>query len=242
MSEAILDRVKKLIALGTANKDEHEASTAMALAEKLMQKFSITEEMLKASGPDTSPKEEIRVWEQPLWEGGKNRSQWRNQLAVVLCNYHACVMWTENSTIQIAGRSSDVQTVRYLFDYCESWIDIYSQRYKGNGKGWINNWKLGVVTAITEKLRIARKEARDELIKEHGQKATNAIVKVDNKTAEVRAWYQKYSEENGFVTRAYGKQSVNERARNTGYRDGQKIELGSGPGLKAGYKGLPDKD
>jgi hypothetical protein len=239
MSDEILKKIQALMGMAKSG-TENEAAMAMALVQKLMQKHSITEQML-ASGSETLTAEEIKSWEDPLYTGGKNRSQWRGALAYVICKYHNCEGWTSGGNINIIGRASDVQTVRYLFNYCETYISLFSQQYAGNGKGWLNQYKLGVVKAISDKLEQARKEARAELIKEYGDSAKNAIIKVDENALAVKRFYDKFSVSRNLKQSTFGAQSSDENARNVGYKDGQAIQMGSGNKIGSGTKGLPSK-
>jgi hypothetical protein len=238
MNDEVLEKVKTLLALATSN-NEHEAASAMAQAQRLMEKHNISEAMLSLKITE----EDIKAWDDPLWKGTLNRSQWRNSLAYVLASYNNCVTWTYGPDLRIAGRSSDVQTVRYLFSYCESAIERFSKQYSGNGKGWINNYKLGVVDAIRDKLKEMRQEVRKESIAEFGAEASKAIVRLDSKELATKEWFTKFTTSQNIVPgKTFGKQSTVAAARAAGFKDGQKLDMGSGKaGLTSGSKGLPPR-
>lgn len=235
MDKNILERIQKLLALGTSA-NEHEAANALGLATKLMEKHSITEAML----PVGKPEEEIRNWEDALWKGKQRRSQWRIALAGSLAHASYCEVYTWGSEIRIIGRANDVQTVRYLFMYCEQEIERLSKQYAGNGKGWLMNYKLGCTLAIKNKMDEAQEETRKEMVNQHGKNAVNAIIRLDQKGVATKNWASDYFVQGNFRTRGFGQQSYYGDARSLGYSDGQKINLGNNnSGLNGGPKGLP---
>lgn len=240
MSDQIVEKIQKLLKLGTSD-NEHEAAQAVAQAQKLMEKHNISQAMLTQLSSEEE-EEETRSWEDPLYDSmGTSRSQWRGYLGQTIAKANNSDVWTSGGKIFIVGRGSDVQTVRYLFAYCEKEIDRLSKRYAGNGKGWINNYKIGCVNAIRDKLKEAKTSAREEMIAEDSN-AKNAIVKLDDKSIQIRKEIDNYFNAHNMGTRTYGKQSFSEDARKLGYKDGQKINLGTtGKGLGQGHKGLLGK-
>ncbi len=237
MNDEILGKIKKLLALSKSD-NEHESSQALGLVQKLMEIHNITDAML--SQHSEGDNEDIRSWEDPLHASeGKNRSQWRAQLAMSLAKPNNCEIYTEGPDIKIVGRASDVQTVRYLFSYCEKEIERLSKQYAGNGKGWINNYKIGVVQAIQDKMQESRRVVREEMIGEYGDSAKNAIVKLDNRGLETRRWYENWGKTHLKGPKTFGQQQYHDDARNAGYKDGKKIDLGNGKGLGDATRRLP---
>lgn len=231
MNDEIISKIKKLLRLGQSD-NEHEAALAAASAQRLMEKYNISQMMLE--GASREDQEEIGICEEPLYRGGKNRSQWRGALAAGIANANSCICFTSGGTIHIIGRASDIEASRYLFKYCEREIDRLSKNYSGHGKGWINNYKIGAVVAVTERLKEAKKQAREEIVSEHGNSASSAIALVDRRSSDVQVW----AKQNATLRSgsSFGRQSVHATARTIGYNDGKKINLGSGKGLSSGAK------
>lgn len=242
MNEQILDKVKKLLAL-SASDNENESVAAIALANRLMEKHNINEAML-ATDINASGAEAIRAWDEPIFGSEeKSRSQWRSGLAQLLAQSNNCEVWTRGGALFIIGRANDVNTVRYFFKYCEEQIERLSKQYKGKGKSWINNYKLGILFSIKDKLAEGKKKVQQEMVSEYGSRASNAIIKLDEKALETKKWANKYFENlNMKGSKSFGKQSVDYNARNIGYTDGKEnINLGSGQGLGGGHRGLPGR-
>ena len=239
MNTELIQKIQKLLNLSQSS-NEHEAAQAMKLAMILMEKHNISEAMLNTQS--TEADEVVQDWQDPLYASNeKNRSQWRGALATVLANHNACVIWTFGPDIKIGGRASDVQTVRYLFNYCMNEIDRLAKKYAGNGKSWLNNYRLGCVSGINTKLDEGKQQARHEAIVEYGQAATTASVKVDEKAIATTQWFEKYSRAHNFGLRGYGRQSHSADARRRGQEDGRSINLGGSKELGGSVKKLPSR-
>lgn len=223
---SVLSKIKKLLALSTSN-NENESALAASMAQRLMEQHRISEAMLNDSDSADEP---IRDWDEPLY-AGKNVSTWRTRLSLVLGNANNCKIFLKGGNIKIIGRESDVQTVRYLFLYCEKEIERLSKQYSGYGKTWSNNYKLGCVDAIHQKFKEQRKAVREKFVSEHGAVAEKAIVRVDEKKAELERWVNKHirlKPRNDTPFRS------DDHARYAGQRDGQKIDLTGRGSLASG--------
>lgn len=231
MDEKILEKIRKLLALGTSS-NVNESAAAVAMANRLMEQYAITEAML---APANAPEEPIREWEDPLDTEG--HATWRSRLAVILARANRCqVIRDANKNIRIIGRASDTNAVRYLFTYCTRETERLVAQYKGNGKTWLNNYRLGVVDAISMKIdeesaalrRTMRENAVDPVALERG------IVRVDERALAVRKHMEKLYPKLRNVTSRFTDEP---HARDIGRRDGSNIALGGHAGLGQGAAG-----
>lgn len=129
MDAKIIDRITKLLALSKSS-NVHEAATAAARAAELMLQYKLDAADLEiAAGEREAPE---AVTEETL-EGDAGRrkaTSWRGALAHVLgeaFNAKSYSVWGSNK-IQIIGRPSDIQTVRYLFAYLGNEIERLCDR------------------------------------------------------------------------------------------------------------------
>lgn len=230
IGEKMIDRVRKLLALSTSS-NENEAKAALLQAQKLMEKHKISEAMI---AEPAVVQEDIKTSE--LWNSGKtSRSQWRGNLAATLGKCNGCEVWTSGPRIHIIGRESNVQTVQYLFLYCESLIERLSKTHAGHGRSFISNYKLGFVGGIASKLKQGKEEAMAEAVVEHGKQLTdNAIVRIDEKALENKKLFDQVLTKLNLKFTTFGKQSYNEDARLIGFKDGRKVDLSSKPGIESG--------
>jgi hypothetical protein len=238
-NETIIARIQKLFSLSQSD-NIHEAEQALKLAMRLMEENQISEAMLDAKRINHEPDESVENWDEPLYANpGTSRSLWRSHLAMVLGEHNACAIWGDGKgSLHIVGRISDVQTMRYLFQYCMNEIERLCGKYKGKGKSWLNNYKIGAVTGIGEKLSEGKQMARNEAIIEHGQDAVSAIVKIDEKAIKTQNWFDNFKANKGLRDKSFGASQHNSDARSAGHNDGKTINLGSGAGLGgSGTKG-----
>lgn len=225
--EKVLDRVKKLLALGKSDSTD-EAINAVGLAQRYMTEYSITEAMLK---DPLVPEEPIREWEDPIDD---THSTWKDILGAVLAKNNQCVVLKYGTLLQIIGRASDVSKVRYLYSYCVRETERLAANYKGNGRTWLNNFKHGVVDTISDKITTVNAHVRTKMLLEHSSNE-KGIVRIDERAAAVETWVkEKYQKLNkGKTAIARHDRSARERGRS----DGESISMGDGKGLNAGSAG-----
>lgn len=233
MNDEIIERVRKLLAL-SESPNEHEAAQAVALAHKLMEKHAISEAMLDTETPPD-------VTEQELMEPKSRLDLWRHHLATSLGHYHRCeTYWSlrkrgsfKTFAIQIVGAKSDIDAVRYLFDYCVRQVNRLAEQHAGKGRVWVDNYRVGVVQGIDMQMARMHEEARRESVREHGASAEKALVRLDSQLALVEKHMERYSK---VMQSQRTQRKTDDDARAEGQLDGLNVELGSGKGLAAGSK------
>ncbi len=242
--DKVIKRVRKLLALAEGKANEHESANALAQAQRLMDEYKLTQALVEAESDEDAPRtieEELRSWEDPIdVMGGKKTVRWKGTLAFVLARANGCHVWWGyqggKRTLNVIGGASDAAAVRYLYQYTIREIDRLSKQYKGNGRTWLNNFKLGCVDAIKRKLR----EARDAMVTDYAKSRGVALVKVADAMAQV--------DRRADDAKAFGKRQLGLRpmstsysrydrtAREQGREDGKRINLGAGKGLGAGRR------
>lgn len=227
--DAVLSKVRKLLNMTTANGcTEAEAITAAGLAQKLMLQHSLDVAMLPN---DAEPEEELRRWEDPLdVMSGKMKQHWRGVLAVVVARHNGCtVFWDRgprNPVINIVGRASDVVAARYIYSFCVNEITQLANGYRGNGATWLNNYRHGVVSGISEKMHEARRAVVEETVA-----SGTALIVVQNALAVVD---KKHSTAVAFAKREF---NLRPGGRPGGYRDDNAREQGRRDGRNINVSG-----
>ena len=226
----------------------HEAASAAAKAQEIIDRHKL--EGISADSAIHNirePEEEIRRMENPLEVGeGRNLSRWRVALASVLAKANQARIYTQGNAINIVGRPSDAETIRYLYAYLVNEIERLTKIHaKGNGKSWSHNFRLGIVDEIRDRLAEQR-EATVEKIK--GEivglspggtgmalvRVDQALAKMEKRSEEVEQWMEK----NMKLRMQYARSSYNPSARERGREAGKSISLGGGKGLPSGAKQL----
>ena len=263
--DKMLDKIRKLLELSKHNSNVHEASAAAARAQALMEEHRITEAMIDAMEVQhgrVAPTEEIVL--ETLEEGTKRYiDPWKWQLAQTLCYVNGCeyIEWQQKNIrhMRILGHPSDIQTVRYLFQYltleilrlCQEGAkdeleamsdpegDAFLRPEKRGDEllKWRNSFKLGAKDEICKRLGEAKRAAREAVWK----KATDmvlvrdAMAIIDNRHEAVKKDLER---------RKFGKSKASQGARSNadaygaGRRAGATVELSNGRGLNDGGKRL----
>lgn len=247
-----LKRAAKLLALATSN-NAHEAAVAARMAQEVMDKHGLNAAMLTIDGApdpvDDEPIVDFMAKGAPLADdGGAKVETWRLRLAHVLSKANACRSFQRTGTgkIEIVGRPSDVDTVRYLYVFFTTQTLTLADRWcKGCVAVYTRNFKVGVVEGIVEALaqskrnvqEQAKREARDNTADGSIERSramvrvTTAIEKTEKRAAQVDEWVTK----NMRLSKVPDSGKVHDKARAEGREHGRKIQhsgargaLGSG--------------
>lgn len=206
VNTTILARVKKLLALATSS-NPHEAATAAAQAQRLMDEHNLTVAHLDASDDP--------IGKEPLDGNVRGRlSSWRCSLAQRLADHNGAMALVSGGEIRLAGRASDVAMVRSLYEYLVREIDRLVKRdAHGRGRGYANAFRHGAVYTIGRKL--------DEERHAHARGSeSSALVLV--RGADVRRWVE---DQHGTLRNRKIGSTTDARGFDTGMRAAEQIEL-----------------
>ena len=120
--EKAIAQVRKILALAKGNGSQEEAATAVAMAQKIMDEFHISE--AEAAAKDPTIKQED-VGREPLDEAAATEfwNEWERDLAHVIAKSFHCESYHSSRTpytVWLVGTLSDRQTVAYLFRYLQA--------------------------------------------------------------------------------------------------------------------------
>lgn len=143
-----IDKIKKLLALGEHNPNDHEAQAAILKAHALMAEHGI-------SAVDTD--EDISYSTESCEHKGDRK--FRRNLAAIIAPNFRCHYYLSNGWVTIFGRSSDAKIAKEAFEYAYVYAyresnRLYAQyRKRGlNAHGIVNSYAIGFVCGLKEKL------------------------------------------------------------------------------------------
>lgn len=226
-NEEALDKVRKLLALA-GSENENEAALAAARAQAIMDKHQISQASLDVQEDGGA------IGEETL---DATRATWRGRLAVVVAKANGCKVWKDDGTIQIAGRPGAVNATRYLFDYCAKTIDRLAGNHKGNGRTFLNNYRLGCVDAISTAVREEKERTRAAAYEAAG--GTSELIVLDRALARIAddaIAVDDWTKSRHKFSKASRSARADHQARAMGQRDGSSIYPGAGKGVTAGRK------
>ena len=241
--EAVIEKVKKLLALSTSS-NANEAAAAASAANRLIDQFRLSELDIATDTSEVDPMVEDNGY---IYETGRV-SQWKAELVRVLAKHYGCAHYNDinrvngrkQSRFKLVGRTSDIQIVRYMF----SWLSLECQRLadieakgksnavvigddgnaefiEGGGRVFVESYKEGFVAGIRSQLEISRAQCKKEA-------SSQAIIKLDNRFEESRAFM--YSMHNLTRSRATSSRQVHAGAFASGKSRGASMHLGSALG------------
>jgi Protein of unknown function (DUF2786) len=240
--EEAVSKAVRLLKLSQSSDFPHEAANAAARAQEIIDRYKLAGLSAESDIPGAArePEEEIRQFEDPLEVGeGKNLSRWRVTLASTLARANQSRIYTVGTAIKIVGRPSDAETIRYMYQYLVNEVERLTRVHaKGNGKTWANNFRLGIVDEIRDRLKAQREETIKNLKTEmQGSVPGSAVVRVDQALAkmehrgeDVEEWMDK----NMSLRKTYARIRSDYGAREAGRQAGKSIQLGGGKGLTSG--------
>lgn len=259
--EEAISKAIRLLKLAQSD-NPHEAALAAAKAQEIIDRYKLTGLSAESELPGGAkePEEPIRNFEDPLDYAksgeGKNLSRWKVSLASVLAKANQSRIYTSQvydkafatrtPVIRIVGRPSDVETVRYLYQYLVNEVERLTKVHaKGNGKTWANNFRYGVVDEIRDRLEAQRNETAQKMKKEIEAfgapdaqvaivRVNQGLIKLEKQGEDVQTWM----DENLDLKKTYARSRSDFGAREAGRQAGKSIQLGGGKGLTSGAKRL----
>jgi hypothetical protein len=241
MNPKLLDRISKLLRLARNNPNINESAAAAAAAQRLMDDNNLSEAMLSNEGQSTEPVEDVIDFGArgaPLGDGAFQR--WHYTLASRLQKLHGCIVYKMAGRLQIIGKPSDVESVRYLYGYLVSEIKrLVSIHGKGMGRTWRNNYCLGAAEEVSRRLKEEHEKWRKDVRGTASDGAAlmridRGLATLDQKQADVTAWQRQNLR---LTNRRQSAINYDHMARELGRTHGANIRLGGSAGvLGAGRK------
>ena len=187
MDQNLILKIKKLMALANDKASKEESAAALGKAQALMLKHKISVAMLEEVQDED--KEETQVFrDSPLNEedaGKTKKSFWKVALTQALCDFNGCFTYSGGSNIYLAGKPSDVDTIRYLYGYCVREIDRLTKlNCKGQGRTYSNNFRYGCVEAIKKAMKAEQEAMLEEF--RMAQCSERSLIVVDNTLLQIR--------------------------------------------------------
>lgn len=251
-SQTIQAKIEKLLRLANGAGTPAEAANAAARAQRLAEQYRID---LATIDPNRPLAAEEPIEEQTI-EGGERIAKWRIRLLGHLARVNDCKAfqmifkggrdWEKPEEaprqMRLVGRESDTATVRYMFAMLARQIDrMAKERGRGLGRAWTDDFRLGAVDTIGDRLTKVREEARAEARAGAAANGTGAAVEAALARIDSRGdALAKYFESKGYQFRAAprGREVGNGYSR--GRTAGHGVDIGGGgrAGLGTGQRAL----
>lgn len=152
-SAALLDRVRKLLALATSP-NVHEAASAAAKAQSLIEEHRLESLCAATTAEDADPVTDGR--ETPL-ECARRIRKWKSALATGLAKSNGCIAYTAQlvgkTQLLIAGREADRLAIVALWQWLVPQIEWLSATHgAGQPRAWHEAFRIGAAETIVRRL------------------------------------------------------------------------------------------
>jgi hypothetical protein len=225
MSQAIIDRVKRLLAL-TSSSNQYEAANAAAIANRLIDEYRLSIADLTESSAELDPMIEDS---ESVYETGRI-IPWKSHLVSTLAAHYGCACYNsvtypqgrKVSHMKLVGRKSDVELARYMI----GWLMLECQRLcdmegRGQGKIFASSYCQGFVAGVSAQLKTSRVEAE--------KAATGtAIIKINARTQESLDYM--HSQHRLKSAGGASKARIDAGAYSAGREQGARVHLGASLG------------
>jgi hypothetical protein len=208
--QSLIEKIKKLLNLANGrNVNVNEAAAAAARAQELCFKHKLDLAQLQL---DTGEEDEEKVQQEMVDYPGL-RLQWKQDLMWVVAKGFYCTAIRSNvwkrvpskrrpermrnlkvMTFILVGKPTDIQTVRYIYEYC--WREIERLSFiETKGLSWTykNNFRSGAVESIRIRLKAQRESQAEQvsetaLVKVEGQAERDDFVKANIQTFKIQRY------------------------------------------------------
>jgi hypothetical protein len=181
----ITTKIANLLRLAESD-NPHEAELAAKRAQELMSRHHITEAMLSEHGGiDEAPEDAV------IDEWGKAIT-WKGQLAQGIAKVNGGTVYYGSRrgkrTLHVVATPGDRAVIEYLYAHVAGEVERFSRREgRGRGRTWANNFRLGMVARINERLLKARQATEEAMRGEASAASSTALVRVNDAIAKVNA-------------------------------------------------------
>lgn len=199
-----VEKAVKLLRLAQSS-NPNESALAAGKAQEIIDRFKLgaLSAEFETNG-HTEPAEPIQDFQADPLAPGKKLATWKWRLFVTIGKQNQCKGYLSRyGGIAVVGRPSDVQVVRYVFNWLVNEVERLAQSHcRGYGISFANNFRIGVVQTVCERLEAQRKET-DQAVQHEAQQAViagstmalvrvqNAIVKRAQQLEEVQDWMKR---------------------------------------------------
>jgi hypothetical protein len=246
--EEMMEKIRKLLKLSEGSSNIHEAQSAAARAQKLMMEYNIEQCVDRVSA--NVPQENIENFSNDPIEKTGRFENWKFSLLGAICKINSCQAvksrtYKQGTAVYMVGRKTDVQTVKYIYQYLIREIEHLADRQRGMGRAYIASYKVGCVFGVNENLQKGYDDAFKEKYAEAASHGTQALMRIDNakssleaKTKELDIWVKDNMKLRMIPIRFSNKST---EGMNNGYKDGKNIRTQvNGPALKSPTTQLED--
>lgn len=171
-------KAASLLTLAARGGTVGEAAAAAARAQSIMDRFELTHDLVSGLSAKDAEEEAIEsFYDRPSgWlDSTPEKQPWRYQLASAIAEMHGAFIFTsrrsgrhQHSTLEIVGRPSSVEAVRYLYAWlAEELLNLITKYGRGMGGVWRREFAEGCASEVARRLHEQRTQTVREVKAEY---------------------------------------------------------------------------
>lgn len=169
----ILDKISKTLRLGTDNKNENEAQSAILAAQRLMAKYHISQEEID-NFINENDKQDAEVIEERA-ENEINNDKWKRKLIIAIAKNFRCDVFYQGGKLVLVGEKEDILITKRVYLYAKQAIlNSFKVFFKENYEIYeVNNslrnklkreFALGFIKGLSEKFEKQKADSELSLV------------------------------------------------------------------------------
>lgn len=167
----ILNKISKVLSLGTNNSNENESQSAILTAQRLMAKYHITQEEID-DFIDENEKQETKVIEERTTDE-INNEKWKRRLIIVIAKNFRCDVFYHCGRLVIVGEQEDIEISKRVYLYAKqailnSFKKFFNENYSTNDINFRNKCKrdfaYGFICGLRQKFEKQKENSEMALV------------------------------------------------------------------------------
>lgn len=215
----LIEKIKKLLALATSA-NENEATAAAEKASLLLAQYNL-------SLADLGTEEQENVAE-AIVETTARTKTWKMILLSGIAEANGCEALRRNYTGStfLLGTPTNLMVCHQLYDYLTSAIERQANVRKGKGRAYLNGFRVGCATRVSQRLMAQRQELESLGIQDTEETPMTPAIVVRSMFDHHKQMIADYLQQQGVKVKTRALASVSSEAGyNSGYQVGDQINL-----------------
>ncbi|HEY9811207.1 MAG TPA: DUF2786 domain-containing protein [Halomicronema sp.] len=234
--QTIIEKIKKLLALTTSS-NENESTIAAEKASLLLAQHNLSLADL-GNNQDTEITETVIdnttrfvTWKMILLSG------------VADSNFCQALRSSYNGNVFLLGSSTNLIVCQHLYDYLSKAIERRAKYRKGSGRAYLNAFRVGCATRLSERLLAQKNEMETSGIPGTGNAPDTPGIVVRSMFEKNQLAIQDYLENRGVTVKSRSNSQISsEKGYNAGIKVGDQISLNKPISSRQNIKRLQPED
>ncbi len=218
LDKNIIEKINKLLALANSS-NENEAAVAVEKASLLLAQYNLS--LADLGSDDLTDITELVV------ETTSKFISWKMLLLSGIAEANGCQALRNNykGNMKLIGSHASLIVCQNLYDYLSKAIDRRAKYRQGRGRAYLNAFRVGCATRLSQRLADQRQEIENSGIAGSSEAAATPAIVVRSMFEKSESAIAEYLKQQGVQIKTQSYQLSSELGFNSGYQVGDQISL-----------------